>query len=231
MKFLLVSATLLEIEPTLAEFGKGRHLSPELTRFKYGSIILDVLVTGVGMVHTTYFLTKYLNSYKPDLVINAGICGSFNDAVSIGSVVNVVTDSFPEIGSESADSFMSWFDLKLENPQRFPFSEGKLVNPDKDVLLKNFDITQVEGATVNTVHGNELNIQKFTRNFKPDVESMEGAAFMYACLQQGVQFLQIRSVSNKVEVRNTEKWNIKLAISNLNSFLIKFINQLYADIA
>ncbi|MBK7212045.1 MAG: futalosine hydrolase [Bacteroidales bacterium] len=228
MKLLLVSATDIEIAPFLFHLGKGQRLSNEITRYEYAENTIDVLVTGVGMIHTTFFLGKYLNSNKPDLVINAGICGCFNDSISIGSVVNVVSDSFPEIGSESSDSFIPWFDLKLEDPQRFPFSDGKLVNPYKDELLKELDIPRVEGATVNTVHGNELSIQKFTRLFQPLVESMEGAAFMYVCLQYGVQFLQIRSVSNKVEVRNTEKWNIKLAISNLNAFLLKFLAQLDA---
>lgn len=228
MKLLLVSATDLEIAPTLFQLGEGRRLSNELIRYQSGADTIDVLVTGVGMIHTTFFLGKYLNSHKPDLIINAGICGSFKDSLSIGSVVNVVSDSFPEIGSESANSFIPWFDLKLEDPQRFPFSDGKLVNPDKDKLLMEMNIPQVEGATVNTVHGNKRSIQIFKRQFQPDIESMEGAAFMYVCLQYGVQFLQLRSVSNKVEVRDTDKWDIKLAVSNLNSFLVKLFNKFEA---
>ena len=33
---------------------------------------------------------------------------------------------------------------------------------------------------------------------------MEGAAFMYACLIQGVPFAQVRAVSNIVERRNRD---------------------------
>jgi futalosine hydrolase len=42
----------------------------------------------------------------------------------------------------------------------------------------------------------------------------------------GVKCLQIRSISNYVELRNKENWNIPLAINNLNIELEKIINSL-----
>ena len=37
---------------------------------------------------------------------------------------------------------------------------------------------------------------------------MEGAAFMYACLVQGLPFAQVRAVSNVVERRNRGAWKM-----------------------
>lgn len=50
----------------------------------------------------------------------------------------------------------------------------------------------------------------------PQVESMEGAAFMYACLLHGVPFAQVRAVSNRVERRNRAAWRLDEAIARLN---------------
>ncbi|WP_431199504.1 hypothetical protein ACRQ5D_10000 [Mucilaginibacter sp. P25] len=38
--------------------------------------------------------------------------------------------------------------------------------------------------------------------------------------------MQIRAVSNYVEKRNREAWNIGLAIKNLNTFAIDLVNQI-----
>ncbi len=54
---------------------------------------------------------------------------------------------------------------------------------------------------------------------------MEGAAFHYACLQENIPFLQLRSISNYVEVRDKSKWKIQLAIKELNDTLIKYFER------
>ena len=45
---------------------------------------------------------------------------------------------------------------------------------------------------------------------------MEGAAVFKVCKEMKVPCIQIRSISNKVERRNKENWDLDLAISNLN---------------
>jgi futalosine hydrolase len=70
---------------------------------------------------------------------------------------------------------------------------------------------------VNTVHGNARSIAAVTRRFKPQVESMEGAAFMYACLIHQIPFAEVRAVSNVVEKRNRAAWKLREAIDNLNT--------------
>ncbi|HMQ88955.1 MAG TPA: hypothetical protein PKB07_15270, partial [Flavilitoribacter sp.] len=55
-----------------------------------------------------------------------------------------------------------------------------------------------------------------TRYPMADIETMEGAAFFYVCLMESVPFLAIRSISNYVEARNREAWDIPGAIRALN---------------
>ena len=52
---------------------------------------------------------------------------------------------------------------------------------------------------------------------------MEGAAVFYACKMNNVPCLQVRAISNYVEPRNKENWQINLAINNLNNWIINFI--------
>ena len=63
------------------------------------------------------------------------------------------------------------------------------------------------------MHGNERSIAAISERFSPQVESMEGAAFMSACLMHQVPFAQVRAVSNIVERRNRDAWKMAEAIA------------------
>ena len=85
---------------------------------------------------------------------------------------------------------------------------------------------KVKGITVNTVHGIENSIHEMVERLHPDIESMEGAAVFKVCEEMRVSCIQIRSISNKVEKRNKESWNLPLAISNLNIEVEKIVSTL-----
>lgn len=225
MYILIVSATSLEIEPLLNNFELIKKKESNLTFYKYRDFDIDVLITGIGMVATAYYLGKTLQSYKYDIAVNAGIAGCFDKNFSLGEVFNITSDSFSELGAENGEYFLSLVDLKLIEEDSFPFSNLELIN---DSVLKSEIVNQlikVKGITVNTIHGNEENIEKIKKRFNPVTESMEGAAFMYACKLQNLKHIQIRSVSNYVEKRNRESWNIPLAIKNLNKILIEILDE------
>ena len=225
MRLLIVSATSLEIKPLLTELGKGRVLGHHVTRYRYKHFQIDILITGVGMVPTAVSTTTALSCYTYDAVINAGICGSFNLDIPIGTLLNITSDCLPETGAEDGEHFLSIIDLKLLDQEEFPFSGGKLINNSvfKSSLINGLLIAT--GATVNTVHGNAQSIEAFLARHKVDVESMEGAAFIYACKIYKIRHLQVRSVSNYIEDRDVSKWNIPLAVQNLNHFLIDLLNE------
>lgn len=224
-KILIISATSLEIKPLVSELGEGKVLQNHITRYKYKNFQIDILITGVGMVPTAVATTIALTQYTYDAVINAGICGSFNREIPIGKVLNINSDCLPETGAEDGEHFLSIIDLKLLDQDEFPFAGGKLLNDSvfESSLINGLLIST--GVTVNTVHGNEQSIAAFLTRHKVDVESMEGAAFMYSCKMLKTRFIQIRSVSNYIEDRDVAKWNIPLAVHNLNHFLLDLLNE------
>lgn len=216
MKLLIVSATKFEIEPFLNKMDSINAINSTFISAKYKNHQIDFLITGVGMVATAYHTAKALFA-KYDLAINAGICGSFNKNMELGTVVNIYEDTFSELGAEDGDVFLSLEDLKLQGVQK--------VTSTQTMVNKTIDLTpKVSGITVNTTHGNEYAIEKVVERFHPYVESMEGAAFLFACEQEHIPCIQLRAVSNYVEKRNKESWNIPLAIENLNKQLIAIIN-------
>ena len=213
MKILLVAATHAEIEPFLNRFS-DRSNHDQLT---FESLKVDILITGVGMVAAAFALGQKLATNHYDLAINAGIAGSFDFNIAVGEVVVIDEDIFAEQGAEDGEEFLTLKELgfgeivHLQSPETITAGRINLTG------LGN--LKKVKAITVNKVHGNEFSIAKTLSRFNAQVESMEGAAFFYACNQTGTQCLQIRSISNYVERRNKEKWNIGLAVKNLNHYL------------
>ena len=171
----------------------------------------SIFISGVGMVNTTYALTKHLSAHFYDLVINMGVAGCFSSVIKIGDVVEVVEDRFSEIGFEDGMEFEQFSNFEITNTFKV---EG------------NTNLQQVKGITVNTVHGNEASILKIVSRFNPDVESMEGAAVFKVCKEFNIPCVQIRAISNKVDKRNKANWDIPLAIQNLNTTLSRIITEL-----
>jgi futalosine hydrolase len=175
------------------------------------------------MVATAAHCSRALAAGGYGLALNFGVCGSFDPALPPGTVVHVTSDRLPELGAEDGDRFLSIHDLQLLGEHEFPFEGGALVNsrpPAHPVIAA---LPAVSAITVNTVHGNEGSIRLVMRRLRPQVESMEGAAFMYACLIHDVPFAQIRAVSNVVEKRNRAAWKIAEAIAALNETAIKIV--------
>src|ERR1043166_7602056 len=179
MKILIVSATRFEVAP-LMELLKELRANGRISAGIYNGHEINILVTGIGMTATAYYTGKALNdSY--DLALNLGVCGSFNKNLAIGSVVNVYEDQFSELGAEDGDAFLSLADLKLEGVSKIHNNSGALhVEIEK--------LPKVNGVTVNTVHGNEKSIERTWSRYRPYVESMEGAAFMFACENEHIPY-------------------------------------------
>ena len=217
-KILIVAATSLEIEPLSRVLNTFIPLKRKnFVTTKYKELSIDVLLTGVGMVNTAFAMGA-LKSSDYDMGINAGVCGTFNPDLQIGEVVNVTEDCFSELGAEDDDQFIRVSEMNLGNEKTI----GN--NPFLGTYVSRFK--KVRGITVNTVHGNEKSIEVVRKRWSPDVESMEGAAFLMACNKFNRTCLQLRAVSNKVEKRNKENWNLPLAISNLNTSLIELLDSL-----
>jgi len=191
--------------------------------YRFGDHDVDVLTTGVGMIATAAWCSRTFAAEHYDLALNVGLCGSFDASLAAPDVVHVTADRIAELGAEDGDDFLTIHQLQLLGENDFPFDGGLLVNTNPPPLPSLATLRSVTGITVNTVHGNERTIAAVRDRYDPDVESMEGAAFMYASLIAGVPFAQVRAVSNAVVRRNRSEWRIDEAIRALGEQSVKLL--------
>jgi len=222
---LIVAATAAEIAPLLAALEQRSGGDTRLRTCRYGAREVDVLTSGVGMVATAAWSSRLLAQRDYDLALNLGVCGSFDAAIPVGAVVHVTTEELPEMGAEADGRFLTVRDLKLLADDEFPFRDGRLVNAEPPDIAALRSLTRVRGITINTVHGSDSSIAAVRQRCDPQVETMEGAAFMYACLIHQVRFAEVRAVSNLVEKRNRAAWKLGEAIDNLNTAALHILDQ------
>jgi len=216
MNLLVTAATALEIKPFqeyLAQNG-----APENCQ-------VDILIGGIGLMHTAWHLGRELARKKPDLAIQAGIAGSFRRNWPLGQVVVIGSEQFGDLGVDDNGTFKDLFDTGLWPAGLSPFNGNSLVNTFSGLPFVP-ELPLAKGISINMVTGSPASIERLEQKYAPDIESMEGAAFHFACLQEGVPFLQLRSISNYVEARDRSKWNIPLAVKQLNETLISLVEQL-----
>ena len=126
MKLLIVSATEKEIFPLLTTISIKNYVGDHLRVCKHKNLDIDVLVTGIGMTATAFWLGKILSD-KYDWCLNLGLAGSFNKNLEIGNVVNITQDHFAELGAEDGEKNLSLKEIGLEGVIQI-VNESKISN-------------------------------------------------------------------------------------------------------
>ena len=101
MTILIVTATEAELAPFAAELRAHPHHRIEL------------LTTGVGMVATAAWCSRAFAERRYDLALNLGVCGSFDRALSPGTVVHVIADRISELGAEDGEHLLTAVGVRL----------------------------------------------------------------------------------------------------------------------
>jgi futalosine hydrolase len=220
MKILVVSATMLEMKPLLAICDQ---IDVDLFEYKHSvQISIQVLITGVGLVAMAARLAKRLEEEKYEFVLNCGIAGAFDRQIHLTKLFRIEQDTIADLGVEMGQKFISISQLGLakESDISIPGYSGD--------FGKYFESLPVANAiSKNTGSGRVSTISFLQRQYKVQLESMEGAAFHFVCRQKGVPFCQIRTVSNYVGEREKRNWDIKGSVTVLNDFVLKsFIEKL-----
>jgi len=212
MQILLCAATSFEIQPTV-DFLKKEQIKK-----------VDVLITGVGLTAATYHITKAVNQKRPDFILQAGVAGSLDESSPLSKVVLVKDEVIGDSGVFQNNSFHSLFDLNLAEGNTNPWHNSRLSNSIE--TLQQFDLPIVNGVTVNEISTNVDRINYYKSNLDAQIESLEGAALHYVALGEGIEFLQVRSVSNIIGERDKLKSQLAEAIANLNVELQRIILKL-----
>ncbi|MFY7964636.1 MAG: futalosine hydrolase [Chitinophagaceae bacterium] len=214
MKIIITSATEFETEEAKKKIKSTKKID------------ISFSVTGIGMLATAVNLTKIIYEQKPDLMIQAGIAGCFDEDIELGKVVLIEKEFLGDLGVEENSKWIDVFDLKLIEASQKPFNKKAIIN--KRIKQYNWgNLPIVNAVTVNQITTQPQHINQLIKKYKPTIESMEGAALHYVCNSFNIPYLQIRSISNYIGERDKTKWKMKLAINNLNKGIrevIKLLN-------
>jgi futalosine hydrolase len=208
MTILVVAATKMEVVSFIAQNNQA-----------------DILITGVGAPACMYALTKKLCQKKYDLVIQAGIAGTFKNQFALGESYFVKTDLFADLGIQEGSNFYTLFDGGFLQPDVLPYTKARLYN----TVENNVGLKPANAITINTVSDSLAQTELYKKKYDADIESMEGAALHYVCIQENISFMQIRSISNFVGERVKTNWKMKEAIDSLNENLIRIVQKLNKD--
>lgn len=223
-RLLIISSTLLEVRALLASCtgisphtvtGSGLYRGPES---------VDLLLTGVGQMQAAYAIAQTLSTQRYDAAINPGIAGSFRDTFPLLSTVQVYEETLADLGAESPDGPLDLFQMNLLHPDAAPFTGGTL-RQQPFPLHSLAGIPSAKSVTVNRVLSNQESIAAITRRYDPDVVNMEGAALFYGCLLNQTPLISIRTISDRVGLRDKGTWDIPGAVSELASATIPVIQE------
>jgi futalosine hydrolase len=217
MHILLLAATEMEIQPAIDLLDKAEQ--------KVNGHSIEVLISGIGILNTTYTLAKSIDTRRPDFVLQAGIGGSFNEQYPPGSIAIIGSEIVGDLGVTEQTGFADVFDMHFQLPDQFPYTNKRLLNNEYHADNK-WQMPVAAGITVNMISTGADRIAMLRKKYAPDMESMEGAALHYVCLRENIRFLQLRSVSNFAGERNKANWKIREAIEGLNNALFQILNDL-----
>ncbi len=218
MRIVIATATVLEQIPLKAALA-------DLPAMASNNLIIQYHLTGVGLLESCFSLTRLIAEQRPALILQAGIAGTFSNNTPLEKVVIVSQEFLADMGVEENEIFKDLFDLNLRAPNLFPYTQGALVNPYLQKL--NFHhLPCVPGVTVNEITTNRQRIQFIITKYGAVVESMEGAALHYCCLQSGIPFVQMRAISNYVGERDKTQWKFTGSLNNLATTVAETITGL-----
>ena len=223
MNILLCAATTFELSPTL-QWLERHAKKQDFSTFKIESHTLQILVTGPGLVQSTFALTKILQMQSFDLVAQIGVAGSYRRDDALGQSVQVVEEQFADIGIQEADGgWQDLFQLGLVSMDQYPFKNGRLSPAPESPIHPS--LPHRRGITVATVTGTGQRRQELSVRFNADIETMEGAALFYTALMQHTPCIQLRGISNYVEARQRANWRLDAAIDSVNAAFQEWLQE------
>jgi len=173
-----------------------------------------VVVGGIGKTNAAASTTSAIHVEGPfDWVVSAGVAGTLpNSGLSIGDVVVADTCVYAEEGLVTPDGFQ---DMKAMGFSLGDFS-GNNVPVDPWMLGRLGGIGKIGSiATVATCSGTDEQAQCIADRTGCLCEAMEGAAVVHAARLSGLPAIEIRAISNTTGHRDSQQWDLNLALANL----------------
>lgn len=239
MKPILIIAAM-PLETLLLENALAQPVRFKTNGFEYiegmlGNLHITVCAGGIGKINAAAATAVMIERNRPQLVINTGCAGAYiGSGLSIGDLA-VASDEV--LADEGVVVEEGWRDLRYMSLPTLNLSGQTCFNTiplSKHASEKAMQLADYYGvllmrgrfATVSTCSGTRQRGMELARHWNVIAENMEGAAVAQVCLRYGLDCLEIRGISNLVEERDLEKWEIRRAVEVAQRFILKFIEEM-----
>lgn len=178
---------------------------------------------GIGKVNAAMAAQLCIDRYHPDLILNAGVAGSFLD-LPIGTVV--LAESFLQHDVDTSPIGDPVGLVSTVNRIDFPTSRLDLAKSLLDRLAIPYVTGRVASGDAFMVKGERADW--VARTFSPTLCEMEGGAVAQVCLRNGVDFMALKSVSDRLCMENSpgEFFSFGEAMEQLNRMVLPFAQAL-----
>lgn len=166
-------------------------------------------VLGIGLLNFATNLTYLIASSKQQgirftAVYILGVCGAYpGRGISVLDVVRVDSESVGDMGYQEKDGSF------------FPFPSAVRATAAEHAPAHLQKLKSAVGLTVNCCTGTEELALVRSKTFDADIENMEGAAGIAACMAHNMPVFEIRAVCNMATTRDRASWKFQEALAAL----------------
>lgn len=166
-------------------------------------------VLGLGILNFATNLTYLLAFVKQQkiqisAVLILGVCGAYpGRGINVLDVVRIDSECVGDMGYQEKDGSF------------FPFPSSVRATAVEHAPLHLQGLKSAVGLTVNCCTGTEEMGLARAKMFNADIENMEGAAGISACIAHNMPVFEIRAVCNMASTRDRESWKFNEALAAL----------------
>lgn len=170
-------------------------------------------VLGMGLLNFATNLTYLIASAKLQgihfsAVYILGVCGAYpGRGVNVLDVVRVDSECVGDMGYQEKDGSF------------YPFPSSVRATAVEHAPAQVQKLKSAVGVSVNCCTGTEEQGLLRARMFDADIENMEGAAGIAACMAHNMPVFEIRAVCNMATTRDRASWKFQEALSALRKSL------------
>ncbi|MFZ6750873.1 hypothetical protein [Undibacterium sp. Ren11W] len=169
------------------------------------------IVSGVGLTATAVATLRAIQQQQPDVLILAGIAGMYPHApFKIGDVVLVESEVEGDLGFFTPAGFVHLAHLPLD------------MDFERRHILHCLHLPQKAGFPLARSTSLNAAMAPFIATGELDIENMEGAAFFHVCQQENQRFIELRAISNLVQIGD-DQWDMQGSVRAMTAGLHQLI--------
>lgn len=241
MPLVIIAATKIEVDLIIDQLSRKRELAIQgksfYTGFIENGLRAVISLCGVGKTNAAHGATLLIDRFKPDIVYNIGVAGSYpSSGLKIGDITIAEKEIYGDEGLITEDRkqkktcFFTMDKLGLPlaviNGINYYNEYPMLIPEGFKVQSSKFKIKTGNFITVSSCTSTLKRAREMQESFGAICENMEGAAVAHICALSGIPVVEIRGISNIIKDRKAEpisKADIKKASENVQRFFLERI--------